>query len=97
MARTIAKRAPMPIPVPTEAAIREQARQEALDEADRTMLATLVTLDRRQQAQGEMLMSIATQVAEIAAWVRAQQQAGNGHAVDPLARTMPASQNGDDR
>jgi hypothetical protein len=96
MGRNIPAKRAMPIPGPTEAAIREQARQEALDEADRTMLATLVTLDRRQQAQGEMLMSIATEVAEIAAWVRSQQQAGNGHHVDPLARTQPAT-NGDDR
>lgn len=94
-----AKRAAMPIDGPTEKAIRDDERQRVLDDADRKMLATLITLDRRQVAMGEQLVGIAGQVAEIIEWVRSQRathRPGNGHGVDPLGATVPAG-NGEDR
>lgn len=48
-----------PLTGPTERAIREDERQRVLDEADRTMLATLITIDRRQVQQGQQLLEMA--------------------------------------
>lgn len=87
-----------PLSSATEARLREEGRRDALDEADRTMLATLITLDRRQQAQGEQLMAMAGQLSIIVDWIRSQQHAGNGHSsgVDPMAATMLAMPEGDE-
>ena len=48
-----------PITGPTEQAIRDDERSRALDDAERTMLATLITIDRRQQQQGQALLELA--------------------------------------
>lgn len=97
MARPLpVKRAARPLPGPTEHAIREQARREALDEADRQMHATLGLIRDHVIVLGQRMDTMAAHLAEVVAWVRAQQQAGNGHAVDPLARTVSAV-NGDSR
>lgn len=83
-----------PLSGPSEAALREQGRREALDEADRTMLATLITLDRRQQAQGEVLIGIAARLdsldRRVGQLVAALTRPPASEPVDPLARTVAA-------
>lgn len=55
----VKRAAAMPLPSREEARLREEGRREALDAADRSLHSTLITLDRRQQAQGEQLLELA--------------------------------------